>query len=61
MLGRMISSDFERDGFLVLPDFVSAQACDELRARATALASAHAPPEQPSIFSTRNQTQTSDD
>jgi phytanoyl-CoA hydroxylase len=50
-----------RDGFLVLPDFVSTEACDELRARALALVEAHVPPETRSIFSTRNQTDTSDD
>ena len=37
----MLSADeldrYERDGFLVLPDFVSGDACDELRDRANEL------------------------
>jgi phytanoyl-CoA hydroxylase len=42
---------FERDGFLVLPDFVPAQHCTTLRERALALARAHVlPPEQATVF-----------
>jgi phytanoyl-CoA hydroxylase len=53
---------FERDGFLVVPDFVSARACDELRARANELVDQFEPTEETkSIFSTREQTRTSDE
>ena len=53
---------FERDGFVVVPDFVSATACDELRARANELVDEFEPTEETkSIFSTREQTRTSDD
>ena len=51
---------YERDGFLVLPDFVSAAACDRLRARAEAMVREFEP-ESISIFSTHEQTRTSDD
>jgi len=42
---------YERDGFLLLPDFVPANRCLELRARAEELARRHAPPpEQATVF-----------
>jgi phytanoyl-CoA hydroxylase len=52
--------DFERQGFLVLPGFVPAQACDALKARAEALV-ADFQPETVSVFTTHEQTRTSDE
>src|SRR6266852_2466733 len=52
---------YERDGFLVLEDFVEGQACDCLRARAEELVRAFDPKGVVSIFSTHEQTRTSDD
>src|SRR5882762_1623554 len=52
---------YDRDGFLVLENFVDAQACDRLRARAEELVRDFDPRGVVSIFSTREQTRTSDD
>ena len=52
---------YERDGFLVLPEFVTPTACDRLRARAGELVRDFDPAGIVSIFSTREQTRTSDD
>jgi phytanoyl-CoA hydroxylase len=52
---------YERDGFLVLENFVSSAACDELRSRADELAAGFELRGQASIFSTHEQTRTSDD
>jgi phytanoyl-CoA hydroxylase len=52
---------YERDGFLVLENFVTPQACDALRARAEQLVRDFDPAGVVSIFSTREQTRTSDD
>ena len=52
---------YERDGFLVLEDFAPAGECDRLRERALALAAGFDPADAVSIFSTREQTRTSDD
>jgi phytanoyl-CoA hydroxylase len=52
---------FERDGFLVLEEFVSAEACAALRARAAELVAEFDPSGVRSIFSTNEQTRTSDD
>ena len=52
---------YHRDGFLLLENFVSAQACDALRARAAELVRDFDPAGVVSIFSTREQTRTSDD
>lgn len=54
-------AQYERDGFLVLPDFVAAAGCDSLRARAEELVRDFDPAGLVSIFSTREQTRTSDD
>lgn len=54
-------SQYERQGFLVLEDFVSAEACDRLRERALELVAEFDPSTDVSIFSTREQTRTSDD
>jgi phytanoyl-CoA hydroxylase len=53
--------DYQRDGFLVLPGFVEASACDRLRQRAEELVREFDPAGVVSIFSTREQTRTSDD
>ena len=52
---------FERDGFLILEGFVSPAACEELRCRAEELVQAFDPSEAVSIFSTHEQTRTSDE
>ena len=52
---------FDRDGFLVLEGFVDHDTIDDLRARATELVDAFDPSEVVSIFSTNEQTRTSDD
>ena len=52
--------DYERDGFLVLEGFVEPAACDALIARAGELVRAF-DPETVSVFSTHEQTRTSDD
>lgn len=51
---------YERDGFLVLEDFVSAQACDSLIHRSVELLDAFDPGRLRSVFSTRNQNRTTD-
>ena len=53
--------DYKRDGFLVLTDFVSAEECDQLRERALELVSNFNPESIVSIFSTREQSRTTDD
>ena len=52
---------YNRDGFLILEDFVTAEACDTLRSRAEELVRDFDPAGVVSIFSTREQTRTSDD
>lgn len=52
---------YEENGFLVLPDFVSKESCDALKQRANELVSEFDPNEVISIFSTKEQTRTSDD
>ena len=66
MLLRMNLSEaqitaYDRDGFLVLDNFVDDEACDRLRARAEELVSDFDPRGVVSIFSTQEQTRTSDD
>src|SRR5438874_9092619 len=51
---------YERDGFLVLEDFVEGEACDRLCARAEELVRDFDPRGVVSIFSTHEQTRTSD-
>lgn len=55
------TAQYERDGFLVLKDFVSHEACDALHARADELVREFDPAGVVSIFSTHEQTRTSDD
>jgi phytanoyl-CoA hydroxylase len=52
---------YERDGFLVLNDFVAESTCDELRARAGQLVKEFDPAGVLSIFSTHEQSRLSDD
>jgi len=52
---------FEKDGYLVLRDFVEAETCDRLRERAEQLVRDFDPRGIVSIFSTHEQTRTSDD
>jgi phytanoyl-CoA hydroxylase len=52
---------YERDGFIVVNDFVDTAACDRLRLRAKELVRAFDPTGIISIFSTREQNRLSDD
>jgi phytanoyl-CoA hydroxylase len=52
---------YERDGFLVVENFVYPEDCDALRAHADELVSRFEPEGVASIFSTQEQTRTSDD
>jgi phytanoyl-CoA hydroxylase len=54
-------AQYERDGFLLIEDFKRAEDCDALRARAAELVREFDPAGVRSIFSTREQTRTSDD
>jgi phytanoyl-CoA hydroxylase len=54
-------SQFERDGFAVLEGFVARETCAQLVDRANELVAGFDPSSVRSIFSTRAQTQTSDD
>ena len=54
-------ADYQRDGFLVLADFVRKTACDELRARALELVSDFDPQGIASIFSTHEQNRLAND
>lgn len=56
----MTRESYERDGFLVVPGFVPAETCDRLAGRARALVDAFEPVAV-SIFSTNEQTRTSDE
>lgn len=53
-------ASFERDGFLVVPDAIEHSACDELISRATEIVDDF-DPSTVSIFSTHEQTRTSDE
>ncbi|MET0625701.1 MAG: phytanoyl-CoA dioxygenase family protein [Pyrinomonadaceae bacterium] len=54
-------SAFDRDGFLVLEEFVAASECDRLRARADELVERFEPGEVVSVFTTREQARRSDE
>jgi len=54
-------AQYDRDGFLVLAGFADARECDALRQRAAELVAEFDPASVRSIFSTREQTRTSDD
>jgi len=61
----MLSSEqlaaWERDGYLVLEGFTSPERCDELKARAEELIAGFDPEDITSVFSTHEQTRTSDE
>ena len=61
MLSSQQLEQYEREGFVLLNDFVDATACDRLRSRAEDLVREFDPQEVVSVFSTREQTRTSDD
>jgi len=50
-----MNAAYQRDGFLVVPDFLSAADCDALRARAAELVAGCDPGPARTIFSTRDQ------
>jgi len=50
-----MNADYERDGFLVLPNFLSAADCDALQARAAELGGGADPGSARTLFSTRDQ------
>ena len=52
---------YDRDGFLILNDFVEHRSCDRLRTRAEALVQEFDPGNLRSIFSTREQNRLTDD
>src|SRR5918992_766169 len=54
-------SAYERDGFLVLEDFVAPSECDRLRARADELVEEFEPGASLSVFTTREQARRSDE
>src|SRR5438874_13178390 len=54
-------SAYDRDGFIVLKGFVSPESCDRLRGRAVELVRDFDTSGVVSIFSTHEQTRTSDD
>lgn len=54
-------AQYERDGFLILEDFVDVAACDRLRARAAELVNDFDPDGVVSIFSTKEQNRHSDE
>lgn len=61
MLSSQQLEQYEREGFVLLKNFVEPPACDRLRARAEELVREFDPQEIVSVFSTREQTRTSDD
>jgi phytanoyl-CoA hydroxylase len=60
-LNRDQITAYDRDGFLVMENFVDAPACDRLRARAATLVRDFDPKGVVSVFSTHEQTRTSDE
>ncbi len=60
-MSSKLVDNYERDGFLVLANFITDDACDRLRARAEQLVQQFDPHEAVSIFSTHEQSRSSDD
>ena len=60
MLDSDLLSAWQRDGFLVLPDFKPPAAQAALRERSLAIAAAHDPGELAAVFSTRDRTRLAD-
>lgn len=61
MLSPEQLASYERDGFLVVPGFVPTDECERLIAHAKELMAAWDPSEVRSVFSTTDQTRTTDD
>jgi phytanoyl-CoA hydroxylase len=61
MLNPAQLAAYDRDGFLVLENLIDADVCDRLRTRAAEIVREFDPAGLVSIFSTREQTRTSDD
>ena len=61
MLTAEQKAAFDRDGFLLIEDFVDTEECELLIDRATELVDAWDPSEARSVFSSKNQTQSTDD
>ncbi|MEZ5931669.1 MAG: phytanoyl-CoA dioxygenase family protein [Alphaproteobacteria bacterium] len=59
-MARDLRADFERNGYLVLPDFADGTACDALQERMAELADAFEPGEVATIFSTTEKTHAQD-
>ena len=63
-MGKVLTSEqvahYERDGFLVLPDFVSTDACRALRERAAVILHDFDPDAHRSVFTTNEQTRHAD-
>ncbi len=53
-------ADWERDGFLVLPDLIAPDRCDELMGRGHELVAAHRPDDRRSVFTTDEQQRVAD-
>lgn len=58
---QLNKSHYERDGYLILEDFASTDACDQVRARAAELVQGFDPTDAISIFTTHEQSRTTDD
>ena len=56
-----LKADFEKNGFLILPDFYTANTCNQLMERAAVLARGFDYKGKASVFQTNNQVRTSDD
>ncbi len=63
-MGQLLTDEqidrYARDGFLVLPDFASSTACRQLRSAAEAVVDAFEPDDRRTVFSTDDQSRTSD-
>jgi phytanoyl-CoA hydroxylase len=60
VLAQRQLDDYQRDGFLVIPDFVSVEVCRALASRARQFVDDFDPAEHRSVFQTDEQTRTSD-
>jgi phytanoyl-CoA hydroxylase len=60
-LSALQLASYERDGFLVIEDFAGREECERLKRRAEELVRDFDPQDRASIFSTREQTRSSDD
>jgi phytanoyl-CoA hydroxylase len=60
LLSPELIAQFQSDGFLKLPGFASAEACDALIARASELCQSFDPTETMSVFTTKDQARTTD-